>query len=595
MIASLLCALLSSPPQAIVLTNNRSARSERPDLRYADDDGAQWADLFAERFGEDAVQLLTEFDPESRRLYSRWKPDPPTKSAFFAAIDRAVARDPAEVYLVIAAHGDVAGGQGYVDLAGERLTAADLDRALSAFGGRRVHLVIDSCNSYFMLNPRKPGGRRFERTNKDEIELLKKHPNTGALISTSAEAVTYEWSELQSGIFSYELRSALRGAADANGDGAISYQEAAGFLAVANRPIVNELYRPKVFSRAPSPDAPLFVLGERPSLLVGAEGTRRLTIRDRDGVRILDLHKEDGVAVALHLPKLGALTIYETLERSPRPQIVARVLSSTASVDLAGLSPEDPPIAPRGEAPVFERLFREPFGPRVLSELEEEPRAQEIYGVSRDHAERLGLILKTAAEIERDQRTRAGFSALGLGAAAAILGAAQLGDETQRDRKILLGATLGLSGALMAIGTGALIVPSASEDTFEDFSSRDLEDAASRARAVIDAEAQMQALSADYARTRTWLGVGSLVLGAGFAAVGAISLAGSEGRGSDWALAGSYAAGASVFTALGLWSLLSDARYPVERAWALYGEESDLSAVIAPIDGGAAFGLSGRF
>src|SRR5204863_8540184 len=106
-----------------------------------------------------------------------------------------------EVYVVLAGHGDVDRGQGYIELEDRRLSATELEeRVIGRLDADRVHLVLDSCHSYFMPHPRQPGGTRFAASGEGARDLLERHPNVGALISTSAEAVTYEWSEVQSGI-----------------------------------------------------------------------------------------------------------------------------------------------------------------------------------------------------------------------------------------------------------------------------------------------------------------------------------------------------------------------------------------------------------
>src|SRR5689334_6111264 len=52
---------------ALIVTNNRSGALGRPDLQYADDDGARYYELFLTLAPADHVRLLTEFDRDTAR------------------------------------------------------------------------------------------------------------------------------------------------------------------------------------------------------------------------------------------------------------------------------------------------------------------------------------------------------------------------------------------------------------------------------------------------------------------------------------------------------------------------------------------------
>src|SRR5205823_1070573 len=55
---------------ALIVTNNRSASLERPDLNYADDDGARYHALFRAVAPAENVVLLTRFDAASKLRYA---------------------------------------------------------------------------------------------------------------------------------------------------------------------------------------------------------------------------------------------------------------------------------------------------------------------------------------------------------------------------------------------------------------------------------------------------------------------------------------------------------------------------------------------
>src|SRR5262249_25541258 len=134
-----------------------------------------------------------------------------------------------DFYFVYAGHGDVDRGRGFLELRDGAFTSDDLERLLKRVAATRSHVILDSCNSFFVINSRKPGGTRFATPEDATRSLSARLPNVGVFLSTSAEAEVFEWSELQSGIFSHAVRSGLAGAADANGDGVVSYQELAAF------------------------------------------------------------------------------------------------------------------------------------------------------------------------------------------------------------------------------------------------------------------------------------------------------------------------------------------------------------------------------
>ncbi|HJX63917.1 MAG TPA: caspase family protein [Polyangia bacterium] len=614
---------------ALVVTNNRSLTSSRPDLQYADDDGAKYANLFSDELGAGQVTLLADFDVASRRLYPEWSSRAlaPTR----ANLDNAVARlasdiaraqaDGASVqlYLVFAGHGDVDHGQGYLDLADQRLTARDLDEGvLARLKADRVHLIFDSCNSYFMLNPRKPGGKRWE-TNPNVAGVLDKYPNLGAIISTSAEAVTYEWSELQSGIFSYELRSGLRGAADVDGNGQVSYAELAAFVEAANQDISNDLYRPKVFARGPAHDNNQALLTRYTStrvLKIEAAGARRLTLRDAQGTRLVDLNKEDGTRVALSLPT-EHVAIYEQTPGKERPLVSVRNFDGSAGpvAMLDELPRAEPDLNGRGEAPVFAALFASPFGARAFAAAQAAPKDMNpaYFGITRRDADQLRSHLEMTLKLDQDR-----FFMVGWGMAlATVVGADVLGISlANSNMKYADKRDLVISTAMIpAIFGGVVLVRSFfrsdSEKLLADFDSKDLSTEVGRGRSVLEMRDKFHRL-AEHRRRLRHIG-GGILLGAAAAeaVVGGVGLGQHHGnqRAPDYVLL----TNAAIFGGLGALFIGVD-HAPVERTWELYeateggataGPKSEppsanhTSASVTPLfgvtSGGAFFGVGGNF
>jgi hypothetical protein len=412
---------------ALIVTNNRSQSTTRPDLHYADDDGVQYAELFGDLLGPERVTLLTQLDAETAALRPQVQARAPTHANLEIAVNQLAeqlraahaAGQHTVVYLVFAGHGDLDRGQGYLDLVDGRLTAQQLEElAIAPLPADRIHLVMDSCNSYFLLNPRKPGGKRWQSRPDAPRDLLAKYPRVGAILSTSAEAVTYEWSEIQSGVFSYEVRAGLRGAADVNADGRITYAELSAFIGVANRPVVNDLYRPKVFAKAPAADQDGgdALLAQLPAasgrrLLLRGERDQRLTLRDPQGVRLMDIHREAGTPFTLVLPSGIALSAQERIAGSERPEWVDRDIPEGEHV-FSELEPRALPQSSRGEPPLFNMLFADAFGRRAFEQMRAETSKpdERPSGVTLRDVDRLRLHLSLAASTGREIRIGIGLT-----------------------------------------------------------------------------------------------------------------------------------------------------------------------------------------
>src|SRR5262249_6446783 len=140
----------------------------------------------------------------------------------------------AVVYIVYSGHGNVREGQGYVTLEDIRITGGDLAQIVANIPATSVHIIVDACASYYLACSRGPGGeRRLLNGFQDSVQLAN-DPRVGLLLSTSSARESHEWEGYQAGVFSHEVRSGLYGAADADGDGRVSYSEIAAFVSRAN-------------------------------------------------------------------------------------------------------------------------------------------------------------------------------------------------------------------------------------------------------------------------------------------------------------------------------------------------------------------------
>jgi hypothetical protein len=362
---------------AVVVGWNAPPRADLPSLRYADDDAVRWA-ILLRSFGAE-VQLLTDLDPESRRLYAEAAPtaEKPTRRALAAALDRVTAGIVAAkaqgaravLYFVYAGHGDVAEGEGYVALADGRFFRHDLESEVLARSRADInHVIVDACRSFYFVYGRGPGGqRRPWQGSYFSTEAAARFPNTGFLLSSSSGAPSHEWEEFQAGIFSHEVRSGLLGAADANGDGRIDYREIEAFVRVANVSVRNERFRPQIFARAPrAGGADLVDLGANvgagpaAEVRIDAGGSRRQALEDALGVRWADLHPAAGRVVTLRLPVV-AWADGPFFLRATDGDLEYRVPARQSS-RLSALEPQRSTVVRRGAVhEAFLSLFERPF------------------------------------------------------------------------------------------------------------------------------------------------------------------------------------------------------------------------------------------
>ena len=193
--------------------------------------------------------------------------------------------------------------------------------------------------------------------------------NTGVFLSTSSAADSHEWEAFGGGLFSHEIRSALRGAADLNQDGTITYQEAASFVWTANSAVVNRRYRPVFYSRPPSSSAAgqgvLAKLDQAVGgwLQIGAQFSSHYYVEDQNGLRIADLFPGGEQSVALLLPAQRPLFV-----RQSKADQEYEVRTSQSEIKLSELTAAKMTVASRGaEHVAFKKLFSRPFDQSALA------------------------------------------------------------------------------------------------------------------------------------------------------------------------------------------------------------------------------------
>jgi hypothetical protein len=480
---------------ALVIGSNVSVDTELPALKYADDDAARYVDLF--RLLGARTYLLTRPDANTARLHAQATAEaqPPR----LAELDVALAHAAADVaqararhvetvfYFLYAGHGSVRNGEGYLGLEDTRLSGKDLaTKVVAKIGADHFHFIIDACDSYLVAYPRGPGGARRPAEPLRDVHGLGDDPRVGLLLSSSSHRESHEWDGFQAGVFSHEVRSGLYGAADADGDGQVSYREISAFVARANAAIPNERFRPQVHARAPKESDSLLAIGHRLGRRLEIDGQHagHYVIEDARGVRLAETHTSPGTSVRLLRPAPNGREYVRRLDDDtefvlpPDREVVA----------LADLAPEQPRARTRGAAhDAFDLVFTLPFDERTVvafeaNEPETPPGAD---GIDND------TFGKPGPGADRDPPTRArglppkkviGFGALGLGAVAAgigvtygVLGAAESSGasstESQRDvvdrnARIVRDRTasivgLGVGAVLLGTGVVVLLWPSA--------------------------------------------------------------------------------------------------------------------------------------
>lgn len=326
----LICGLLvgatpaSEPAPAVyvlIVANNASLNDSREPLRFADDDGARYAELFG-IFAEE-VRLYSVFDADTQRTFPQQtlRAIPPRRDAILAGLEELFAAMRQQTasgrkvvfYFIFSGHGEVGDdGEGYVHLLDEPWTRTDLfTHVIAASPATINHVVIDACNSYYMVARRGsqavPAGN-YGNLIRDFVgrERLERYPNTGVILSTANAAEVHEWGRIEAGIFSHELRSALAGAADANGDGAIDYDEVAAYIAAANGALPDQKTRLQVYARAPAQNLrePLLRLSgndDGPRVTVPASWSGHYHLEDDRGVRFVDFNKTAEIPITLRL------------------------------------------------------------------------------------------------------------------------------------------------------------------------------------------------------------------------------------------------------------------------------------------------------
>ncbi len=423
---ALIIGFNGSPPSA--------GGSAPPPLRFADDDAMAFFELKRE-LGDRAVVLAAP-DPDTRRRYPHTADlaQAPTLEAVGQAMARFEEEMRADVrngrtpsFLFFYSGHGVLGADGQVALT---LSDGMLTQRLLYEGvldhvpaGVITHLVVDACHAEALARPRDGNAEVVTLSPADiaayvSQSLPARYHLVGMAIASGRDGNAHEWDAYQSGVFTHEVISALRGAADINGDQRVEYSELGAFLAAANREVRDPRARLQAIVRAPvsAPRSPLADLSR-------ARGTSRLTripaapeafsIEDSWGNRLVDGRPELGFAMSVVLPANLGLFVRRGNQEAEL------TLHPGVDAEFRSLAFRDRPLQARGavESSLRAGLFLAQFGPAYYRGYVD--RQEDIIAVP--VAPDLGLLAEPPTDVPRTKHWSVARSSL-VGAAAALLG-----------------------------------------------------------------------------------------------------------------------------------------------------------------------------
>jgi hypothetical protein len=314
---------------ALIIGNNAPFRAMpnepvQAPLHYADDDAAAFAELMGEV--ATSTEFLTVMDRDTQELYPKLAGL--ARAPTFDAVKNAVARlaqglraehdagQRSVLYVFFSGHGTV-DFEGHPALA---LSDGGLDQGflyreiLERLPADEVHILIDACHAEAVVRPRDLEAETVKVTAAQAsaflvAQTLARFPTVGAIVAATTDKKAHEWDALGHGIFTHELLSALRGAADVNHDRRLEYSEVYAFMTAANREVSDRRARLAVVARPPDVNRRAAVLdlsdfpAERAGWLAGIPGHHGIVeIGDARGRRLATVHADREFRADLLLP-----------------------------------------------------------------------------------------------------------------------------------------------------------------------------------------------------------------------------------------------------------------------------------------------------
>jgi hypothetical protein len=262
---------VASPVSAAVVVGENIGLSAEPDLLFAESDATGVAQALAEvgTVQSENIALLRH----------------PTLEAMRRALQQAAAAPPSDLFVFyLSSHGDSSGAH----LRGELLPWPELSALLARVPAKRVLAIVDACQSGALLT-----AKGIVRGPPISVQLEPLGQSGRYLITSSgSNEASYESTWLQGSPFTQLLVSALRGAADADGNGEVSFDELYRYLyersVAATLSAPTGPQHPEVRSEMRGEgDFVVARLGSRSRLARGAGAHGTCYVLDEAGVRVL--------------------------------------------------------------------------------------------------------------------------------------------------------------------------------------------------------------------------------------------------------------------------------------------------------------------
>lgn len=386
----------------VVGVNDVANGSAQPRLEYADDDAIRNYHVMT-MLGADAV-LLTTVDASTRDRYAAVFFDPPDGGApeegaamipvpkaatlpnFRATLREVFDRiklaqqqgRETELFFWYSGHGVRRGASASIVFdGGELFSRAQLyEELLNRTPADFNHLFIDACEAEWFVDRPSVAVEHQDPPARERLlsymdgQTLARHPNVGVLFAATKDRRVHEWSTYEGGVFSFELRSALLNAADADGDNRVTYIELLAFLAAANQKVAPAV-KLHVADRIPKGEAKRVMADwtgvSRSATVRLAVGTaRHVRIVDGKGTALLETNKDARDAVRLILPRAPEYAVVVLPDRGSGREERFAFRGTSHDVELESVLRDSARavVSARGDLAdaLHEGLFREPYG-----------------------------------------------------------------------------------------------------------------------------------------------------------------------------------------------------------------------------------------